>query len=84
MCRHRPGGVYHLVGSERLSRFELLKLLAGRMGVDQELVQPEPCPEGGQGGLAPGDLSLVSSRRSPMEAVRIRGASEVLDADYSE
>ena len=81
LCRHRPGGIYHAAGSDRLSRFELLRLLAQRLGVNIELVQPSFCPKEANGGVEPGDLSLVCSRRSPLESVRLRGASQVL-ADW--
>ena len=78
MCRHRPGGIYHAAGSERLSRFELLRLLAERLGFDRELIQPGLCRKNGKGGVQPGDLSLVCSRRRPLESIELRGASGVL------
>ena len=82
MCRHRPGGVYHAAGAERLNRFELLKLLADQLGVSRELVQPGRCSSGSGNAITAGDLSLLCTNRWPMEAIRLRGVSQIL-AEWS-
>ena len=78
ICQHRPGGIYHAVGPERLSRFELLRLLARTLAADQGLIRPASCPEQFGTGLSPSDLSLICSHRSPLDSFHLRSPSQVL------
>ncbi|NIA06532.1 MAG: sugar nucleotide-binding protein [Actinobacteria bacterium] len=78
ICRYRPGGIYHATGGERLSRFELLRMLAQSLGADAELIQPGFCPEQTGTGISPSDLSLICSQRSPLDIISLRSPGQVL------
>lgn len=54
-------GVYHLAGAERLSRWEIGRLLAGRIPGAASLIQPAELKEW-QGPPRPPDLQLVCAR----------------------
>jgi dTDP-4-dehydrorhamnose reductase len=55
-------GLFHLGGDRRVSRFEMGKLVAGLLGLDQSLLLPVRRKDVPMAALRPADLSLRSHR----------------------
>jgi dTDP-4-dehydrorhamnose reductase len=57
-----PGGIYHVGGAERLSRYEFGIMVAAAVGAPTTLVQPANMPRSGDSAPRGADCSLVSGK----------------------
>jgi dTDP-4-dehydrorhamnose reductase len=62
MLEHGLSGLYHVVGSERVSKFEFAQRLAAVFGFEQKLVAPVRVVESGLRAARPPDISLRTDK----------------------
>ena len=73
------GGVYHLAGVEQFTKYDMARIIARDLGIDEQLVQSDPNPP--PGAPRPKDCQLDDSRlRALGFAPRIRFADGIHDA----
>lgn len=70
-------GTYHLVGNDRMNRYEFSLLLAGVFGLDRSLIVPRATATGPGATKRPLDVGLLNDRaRASLCSVRLLGARE--------
>jgi dTDP-4-dehydrorhamnose reductase len=62
LTEKKVSGVWHLGGTERLSRYEMANQLANKLGFKSKLVKPMTIAEAGLSIARPPDVSLISAR----------------------
>ncbi|MET0555622.1 MAG: SDR family oxidoreductase [Vicinamibacteria bacterium] len=75
-----PGGLYHLGGPERLSRFELGQRVAGVLGLDPRRIEPVRQADHPSGAPRPADVSLDARRARDRLGWRPRDVDDAIRA----
>ena len=82
LADHSVSGVYHVGASDSISRYELGKCLAARMGISAELVRPQDDPIPGRAPRGK-DHFLLTEKIRRLYNLEIQSSSQVIERCFS-
>ncbi|MDD5658050.1 MAG: SDR family oxidoreductase [Elusimicrobia bacterium] len=80
LCARKLGGIFHVVGAERLPRLEFARLAARTFGLDESKILPMEPGACSARAPRPRDSSLLTAKVRAATGVRLLGAAEGLSA----
>ncbi len=83
MLESKLGGLYHVVSSEHINKYEFGLRLAQRFGLDGSLIRPTSLTQAGLKAARSPNLTLRSDKLSQALGERLPGIDEGLDRFYA-